>query len=83
MKILNHKFRGSTIHYYFEDAIELIVENWGNGNKYWYQNGKIHRTDGPACEQSGGIKQWYIEGEHYSEQAFNQRLKELADLSQT
>ena len=34
MKILDHKFRGSTIHYYFEDAIELIVQNWGNGDKY-------------------------------------------------
>ena len=50
MKLLNHKFKGPTIHYYFEDAIE----------------------------------QWYIEGKQYPiEQAFNQRLKELADLNQT
>ena len=107
MKLLNHKFKGSTITYYFENEVELIVGNWGNGakywyqngklhrldgpaieypngTKYWYQNGKLHRTDGPAYEQpDGGIKQWFIEGKHYSEQAFNQRLKELADLNQT
>ena len=33
-----------------------------DGNKYWYLNGKLHRTDGPAIEYSNGDKSWYING---------------------
>ena len=99
MNLLNHKFEGSTIHYYFEGDVELIVEDWGNGTKYWYQRGKLHRLDGPAYEGSNGIKEWYqndklhrldgpacewpngtkqwfIEDKQYSEQAFNQKVKD-------
>jgi len=28
----------------------------------WYQNGKRHRTDGPAVECANGDKEWYVEG---------------------
>ena len=28
--------------------IEYTVKVWGNGNKSWYLNGKLHREDGPA-----------------------------------
>lgn len=56
MKLLNHEFEGSTIHYYFENKVELIVENWGNGSKAWY-----------------------IEGKVYSEEDFNQKVKELTN----
>jgi hypothetical protein len=27
-----------------------------NGYKYWYLNGKLHRTDGPAIEYTNGRK---------------------------
>ena len=30
-----------------------------NGIKFWYQNDKLHRIDGPAIEWSGGSKFWY------------------------
>lgn len=33
--------------------------------KYWYINGKLHRTDGPAIEYSDGSKEWYINGEQH------------------
>ena len=29
----------------------------------WYQNGKLHRTDGPAIEYADGTKFWYLKGE--------------------
>ena len=32
------------------------------GTKYWFLNGKFHRTDGPACEYSNGDKSWYLYG---------------------
>ena len=29
----------------------------------WYQNGKLHRLDGPAVEYADGAKEWYQNGE--------------------
>ena len=33
-----------------------------NGNKDWFLNGELHRTDGPAIEDSEGYKAWYLKG---------------------
>jgi hypothetical protein len=33
-----------------------------NGNKFWYQHGKLHRLDGPAMEWADGCKAWYQKG---------------------
>jgi hypothetical protein len=30
------------------------------GSKYWYLNGKRHRTDGPAVEFSEGDNLWFL-----------------------
>jgi len=40
--------------------IEYTVKVWGNGNKSWYLNGKIHREDGPAIERANGNKFWWL-----------------------
>ena len=37
-----------------------ICETDGNGDKRWYLNGKLHRTDGPAVERPEGTKVWYL-----------------------
>jgi len=37
---------------------EVIVEE--DGDKYWYLNGMLHRTDGPAVECTNGDKCWYL-----------------------
>jgi hypothetical protein len=29
-------------------------------SKFWYQGGKQHRLDGPACDYSDGSKAWYL-----------------------
>jgi hypothetical protein len=31
-----------------------------SGTKRYYLNGKLHREDGPAIENSDGTKAWYI-----------------------
>ena len=36
-----------------------------SGSKHWYQNGKLHRLDGPAVEHSDGYKAWYQNGERH------------------
>jgi hypothetical protein len=33
-----------------------------NGDKEWYLNDKLHRTNGPAFEWANGNKQWYLKG---------------------
>ena len=32
------------------------------GKSYFNNNGKYHRTDGPAVEYANGIKEWYLNG---------------------
>ena len=32
------------------------------GDREWYQNGKLHREDGPAIEWSDGNREWYKNG---------------------
>jgi DNA ligase (NAD+) len=34
-----------------------------NGDRYWYQMGKLHRDDGPAVEMVGGEQKWFVNGE--------------------
>ena len=43
---------------------------YSNGDKKWWINDKLHRTDGPALE-FGSLKEWWIEGVHYSEAEFH------------
>jgi hypothetical protein len=38
----------------------------------WYLNGKLHRPDGPAVEDSDGDKKWYLNGEQFSKEDFEQ-----------
>ena len=42
--------------------IEYKVRVSKDGHKYWYQNDKLHRLDGPAIEYPNGSKAWYQNG---------------------
>ena len=44
---------------------EYTVKVHNNGDKLWYQNGKLHRLDGPAVEWSDGDKFWYQNGKRH------------------
>lgn len=45
------------------------------GTKYkcirWYNNGELHREDGPAVEWPYGSKEWYLNGVELTEEEFN------------
>ncbi len=43
----------------------LITDQYGN--KFWYQDGMLHRTDGPAVEDINGNKCWYQDGKRHRE----------------
>jgi hypothetical protein len=38
-----------------------------NGNRFWYLNDILHRTDGPAIEYADGHKAWYLNGKLHRE----------------
>lgn len=48
-----------------------------NGDIFWVQNGKLHRLDGPAVIRSTGNKAWWIDNCTYTEEEFNEKVKEL------
>ena len=35
------------------------VTVYENGNREWWQNGQLHRTDGPAIENANGNRSWF------------------------
>ena len=41
---------------------EYTVQVHKNVGKFWWLNGRLHRTDGPAVEYAGGDKEWYLDG---------------------
>lgn len=43
---------------------EMVV---GRNDKRWYKNNQLHRTNGPAVEQSDGSKYWYYKGQLHRE----------------
>ena len=43
------------------------AEIWSDGSKFWYQKGKLHKENGPACEYASGGKQWYQNGLQHRE----------------
>ena len=48
---------------------------WADGDKEWFLNGNRHRADGPAIEYSNGSKYWWLHGKEYSEEDFNEKVK--------
>ena len=52
------------------------MEEYANGDKYWYLKSKLHREDGPAVEYANGDKFWYLNGERHREDG---PAKEWAD----
>ena len=47
--------------------VEYTVKVWGNGDKSWLLNDKLHREDGPAREYANGSKYWYLNGKLHRE----------------
>ena len=41
------------------------VKVYTNGDRFWYQNDKRHRLDGPAIEWVDGARFWYQNGKRH------------------
>ena len=59
------------------------VKVYEDGDRCWYQNGKLHRLDGPAIEWADGTRQWWINGKQLSEEEFNQQTKKTTCENKT
>ena len=38
------------------------MTEYPDGTREWYQDGELHRTDGPAIEWADGTRMWYRDG---------------------
>jgi len=45
--------------------IIYTVKVYDNGDKFWCLDGKLHRVDGPACEDANGTKLWYLDDKRH------------------
>ena len=75
-KIINDK----TLKFFTDNGIKIVLLQTHkvlNGTQAWYQNGQLHRTDGPSIEYANGNKFWYIEGKEYSEQEFTATVEKM------
>lgn len=52
---------------------------WNDGSKVWYQNGKLHREDGPAYVDKDGGVEYHLFGESVTPQEFREKCRELAE----
>ena len=50
-----------------------------NGDTFWYSDGRLHRTDGPAVERANGTKEWYLNGVRLTEAQFVARTKKSCE----
>ena len=41
------------------------VTVYENGTRFWYQNDKLQRLDGPAVENASGYRSWYQNGQRH------------------
>jgi len=48
-----------------------------DNDKAWYKNGLQHREDGPAIECTNGYKEWWLNGNYYSEQEYIIALRKI------
>lgn len=54
---------------------EFISYKRNNGDKVWLRNRLLNRLDGPAVICANGTEQWWIEGECYTKEEFDKKVK--------
>ena len=48
--------------------------------KYFNDNGKLHRENGPAVEYKNGYKAWYINGTNYNEKKYELEIERIRKI---
>lgn len=55
------------VHEYYLDKLNVFAI-------IYFENGKLHREDGPAIIYNSGLKKWYFQGENISPQELFDKL---------
>ena len=53
-------------------------------NKFYFPDKEMtiyHREDGPAVERNNGNKGWYLNGNKYSEEDFNEKMNPVKTIN--
>lgn len=59
----------------FHRENDLPAIEYSNGDKWYFQKGRLHRLKGPAIHLADGTKRWYINNVRYTEEEFNEKVK--------
>jgi len=57
-----------------------IKTTFPSGTIVWTKDGKPHRLDGPAKEYIDGDIYWWIEGEFFTKEYYDQLIQEVKDM---
>jgi hypothetical protein len=68
-----YTFKNNKLHSYNDNPAGERID----GHKIWFRNGIRHRLYGPAVEWSYGSDGWYLFGRKYSEDAYNEIMKNV------
>lgn len=50
-----------------------------DGTKVWFQNGEMHREDGPAYEAAEGGREYHLFGKEVSPQEFRDQVRQIQE----
>jgi len=67
-----------TLHRHGGPAIE-----YGNGDRFWFVNGKSHREDGPAIEYANGCRGWALNDKFMPEKEYWLSLEKIREQNGT
>lgn len=65
---------------YLHCTNKAAVEYLGSTTKFWYQEGKRHRLNGPAVELENGEKAWRIDDFEYSKHLFDALIRRIKEM---
>jgi len=52
---------------------KYTIREFDDGEKWWTCREMYHREDGPAKEYVNGMKEWYLNGNRYTEENWNKQ----------
>jgi hypothetical protein len=58
----------------FDEAMHTDKFDYKDG-KLYYKGSLVHREDGPALEWDDGDREWYLNGDQYTEKKYTELIK--------
>jgi len=62
---------------------KILAIEWDDGTKAWYENGRLHRLNGPAYVTDTGTKEYWINGVELTEEEWKERIMKITPIQMT